>query len=102
MIMYEEFFEMTHTPFVRNVPVEQLYQSPKLDEALGRLRYAAEKQLFAVLTSDPGCGKSTLIRRFAMTLPKDRYILRGGFTKGFWISWDWKRDSTGEMPKECC
>ena len=75
MIMYEEFFEMTHTPFVRNVPVEQLYQSPKLDEALGRLRYAAEKQLFAVLTSDPGCGKSTLIRRFAMTLPKDRYIL---------------------------
>ena len=73
--MYEEFFGMEHTPFVRNVPPEALYESRAMRDALGRLAYAADKQLFAVVTSDPGCGKSTLIRKFCASLEKDRYIL---------------------------
>ena len=73
--MYEEFYEMKRTPFVRNIPSEELYESPAMAEAFARLNYAADRQLFAVLTSDAGCGKSTLIRRFNDNLPKDRYIL---------------------------
>ena len=73
--MYESWFGMEHTPFSRNVPPEYLYESPAIADALGRLAYAADRQLFAVVTSDAGCGKSTLIRRFASTLPKERYIL---------------------------
>ncbi|MFQ9484175.1 MAG: ExeA family protein [Lachnospira sp.] len=53
--MYEEFFELMHTPFTRDIP--------------------ADRQLFAVVTADPGCGKSTLIRMFESRLPKDKYML---------------------------
>ena len=73
--MYEHFFEMVNTPFVRNVPPELLYESPVLKDALGRLKYAANGKLFAVVTADAGCGKSTLIRRFASNLPNDQYVL---------------------------
>lgn len=72
--MYEQFFEMEHTPFSREVPADQLYESPYVADALGRLSYAADHQLFAVVTSDAGCGKSTLIRKFAGSLPKEEYI----------------------------
>lgn len=66
---------MVHTAFSRAVPADQLYESPAIADALGRLSYVADRQLFAVVTADAGCGKSTLIRRFAETLPKDKYIL---------------------------
>ncbi len=73
--MYETFFEMEHTPFVRNVPADRLYESNGFREVLGRLTYAADRQMFAVVTADSGCGKSTLIRRFNQELPKDEYII---------------------------
>lgn len=73
--MYEEFYGMEHTPFTRDVPPDALYESKAMGEALGRLAYAADRQLFAVVTADAGCGKSTLIRKFAASLSKDDYIL---------------------------
>jgi general secretion pathway protein A len=72
--MYEAFFEMEHTPFTRDIPPELLYESPYVTDAIGRLTYAADRQLFAVVTADAGCGKSTLIRKFVASLSKDRYI----------------------------
>lgn len=45
-----------------------------MSEALGRLSYAADRQLFAVITADAGCGKSTLLRRFSGSLSKDEYL----------------------------
>lgn len=72
--MYEHFFEMEHTPFTRDLPPEKLYESSYVADALGRLTYAADRQLFAVLTADAGCGKSTLIRSFVSSLPKEEYI----------------------------
>lgn len=73
--MYESYFEMENTPFTRNIPQDRLYESNAFRETLGRLSYIADRQMFAVVTADPGCGKSTLIRRFASELPKDEYIL---------------------------
>ena len=67
--MYESFFGMEHTPFVRDIPAEKLYESDAFRETLGRLCYVADRQMFAVVTADPGCGKSTLIRRFYSELP---------------------------------
>ena len=72
--MYENFYEMQHTPFVRDVPISELYESSAMSDALGRLAYAADRQLFAVVTADAGCGKSTLIRRFVSSLPKEEYL----------------------------
>lgn len=73
--MYESFFGMEHTPFVRDVPADRLYESDAFRETLGRLTYAADRQKFAVVTADPGCGKSTLIRRFYEELPKSEYLV---------------------------
>ena len=60
--MFEDYFGMEHTPFVRNVPPEDLYESEAFRETLGRLAYAADRQMFAVVTADSGCGKSTLVQ----------------------------------------
>lgn len=73
--MYEAYFEMKQTPFTRNVPSKSLYESSYLADTLGRLTYVADRQLFAIVTGNPGSGKSTLIRRFVSTLPKEDYIV---------------------------
>lgn len=73
--MYEDFFEMEQTPFSRDIPVDRLYHSARTLDAVGRLSYAADRQLFAVVTAEPGCGKSTLIRMFEGSISKDKYML---------------------------
>lgn len=73
--MYESFFCMEHMPFRRNIPADRLYYSKKLEDAVERLRYAADNELFTVVMSEPGCGKSTLIRMVEHSLPKERYTL---------------------------
>ncbi|MBQ6450726.1 MAG: AAA family ATPase [Solobacterium sp.] len=72
--MYENFFEMRNTPFVRDIPSDRLYRSAQIDDAIGRLRYAADNHKFATVMAEPGCGKSTLIRMFVKSLPRDRYL----------------------------
>ena len=42
--MYETFFGMEHTPFVRDVPADKLYESDSFRETLGRLAYVADRQ----------------------------------------------------------
>lgn len=71
--MFESFYGLSRTPFTRDIPTEELYESVMLDETLGRLEYAAERQLFAVITGDCGTGKTTTIRRFAETLDPARF-----------------------------
>lgn len=65
--MYEQFFDMKHTPFTRNVPADQLFESQAMRETLGRLCYAADRQLFAVVTAEPRMWKihfdPTVLRR---------------------------------------
>jgi general secretion pathway protein A len=73
--MYEAFFGMKHTPFTRDIPVEKLYSSIGYEEALGRLVYASERQLFAVLTANVGCGKTTIIRSLSEKLDKDLFTM---------------------------
>ncbi len=71
--MFESFYEMTSTPFSRDIPTDKLYDSSSMEEILGRLIYAAERQLFAVLTGDCGTGKTTMIRRFTDQLDSSKF-----------------------------
>ena len=73
--MYEPFFGIKHTPFVNTIPVDKLYISEKHSEILGRLRYAADGNRFAVVTGGPGIGKSTLGRCFAQTLSPEKFTV---------------------------
>lgn len=49
----ETYFEMMNTPFSRDIQVDRLYVSQQIKEALGKQKYAADRQLFAVVTADP-------------------------------------------------
>lgn len=57
------------------MPTEELYDSVMLDETLGRLQYAAQRQLFAVITEECGTGKTTIIRKFKDNLDQQRYMI---------------------------
>ena len=73
--MYEAFYGMKHTPFGKDIPAGRLYESKQVQDAKGRLLYAADRKQFAVVTGDPGCGKSTLIRLLDASIPKEKYTL---------------------------
>lgn len=72
--MYESYFGMTATPFTRSIPSSMHYESRRISDILGRLSYVADRQLFAVLIADAGCGKSTIIRKFKDSLSHDDYV----------------------------
>jgi type II secretory pathway predicted ATPase ExeA len=71
--MMEQFFHLTQTPFERNIPIEHLYTTPKLDELLSRLDYAARNRKFSVVTGGVGTGKTTAVRKFVASLDKNRF-----------------------------
>lgn len=61
--MYKDYFGMTGEPFARNVPVSEMYESAELKEMAERLRAGIAGNEFMILVSEPGCGKTTLLRR---------------------------------------
>jgi len=73
--MFEPFYELSHTPFSRDIATDQLYSSMMLEETLGRLEYAAQRQLFAVVTGDCGTGKTTIIRKFKDYLDESLFMV---------------------------
>ena len=73
--MFEEFYSLAHTPFSRDIPTQELYGSMMLEETVGRLEYAAKRQLFAVVTGDCGTGKTTTIRRFTQSLDTAKFTV---------------------------
>jgi len=73
--MYESFYELTATPFSRDIPAGELLISTETEELLGRMEYAASKQLFMVVTGDCGTGKTTLVRKFQAMLDPGAFTL---------------------------
>ena len=47
--MFEKFYEFANTPFSRTIPTRNLYKGNDSDELIERLKYAAGRQLFAVV-----------------------------------------------------
>jgi type II secretory pathway predicted ATPase ExeA len=71
--MFEDFYGFNQTPFSRTIPTDKLYRGNDSDELIERLKYAAKRQLFAVMTGDSGTGKTTILRRFHDELQNARY-----------------------------
>lgn len=71
--MFEPFYGLSRTPFTRDIPANELYLPAMLEETLERLEYAAQRQLFAVVTGDCGTGKTTTIRRITAALDAAKY-----------------------------
>lgn len=73
--MFEEFYVFSKTPFSRDIPTQELYDSLYMSELLGRLEYTAERQLFAVVTGECGTGKTTTIRKFKDVLDPQKFLV---------------------------
>lgn len=71
--MMEQFFSFKHTPFERDIPTRHLYTTPKFDELLSRLDYAARHRKFSVITGGVGVGKTTAVRKFVASLDKNSF-----------------------------
>jgi len=69
----EQFFNFKHAPFERDIPTEHLYTTPRFDELLSRLDYAARNRKFIVITGGVGIGKTTAVRKFVASLDKNSY-----------------------------
>jgi len=72
--MFEMFYSFTNTPFSRSIPSNNLYKGNDSDELIERLKYTAQKQLFAVVLGDSGCGKTTTLRRFVDETHNDNFF----------------------------
>jgi type II secretory pathway predicted ATPase ExeA len=71
--MIEQFFNFRHMPFERNIPTDHLYTTPKFDELLSRLDYAARNRKFSVITGGVGIGKTTAVRKFVASLDHNSF-----------------------------
>ena len=71
--MTEQFFNFKQMPFERNIPVECLYATPKFEELVSRLEYAARNRKFSVVTGGVGVGKTTAVRKFVASLDRNSF-----------------------------
>ena len=68
-------FGLTKNPFTKDVPVDELFEHDSAEGALKRLKAAIEGRSSAVLTGDPGTGKTFVLRALEEKLPQSRYRL---------------------------
>lgn len=70
--MYAPFFGFSRLPFDRDLLAEQLFRTPALDELHSRLGYLVATRSMGLLTGEPGCGKSTALRRLRDSLHPEK------------------------------
>lgn len=68
-------------PFSPNVPVEALWRSPKIDHFCWRMDTLAREGGFALITGDPGTGKSVALRTLAAHLADQPDLVTGVLTR---------------------
>ena len=71
--MYESFYELSKTPFSRDIPCKDLYLTPEFSEVVKRMEYVAKNRLFAVISGDCGTGKTTALRCLSERLDPHTY-----------------------------
>lgn len=70
--MYRTFFGFARSPFDRDLPADQLFRAPALDELHARLVYLVETRGIGLVYGEPGSGKSTGLRRLRDALHPDQ------------------------------
>ena len=74
--MYEEYWRLQQKPFENTPDPHFFYYSRKHEEALSRMLYAIrERKGAAILTGEPGCGKTLLSRVLLKELNTEQYQL---------------------------
>jgi len=68
-------------PFLSDIPVEALHKSPRFDHFAWRVEELVMHGGFALVTGDPGAGKSVVMRLLADHLSKLRDVVVGEVTR---------------------
>jgi len=66
-------FGLAKNPFTKDVPVDELFEHDHAEGALRRLKAAVEGHSSAVLTGEPGTGKTFVLRALEEKLPPSRF-----------------------------
>lgn len=72
---YLDYYGMKYNPFGKYVPEDNIYKSNDVREAVSRIEYAVEVDGIALITGDPGTGKTTSVRKYLDELDSERYKL---------------------------
>lgn len=70
----KSFYGLTDIPFQKEVPTSEMFKYPGLDELIERLDYMKRHRGMMLLTSLPGCGKSTAMRCFIESLNANSFL----------------------------
>ena len=68
-------------PFLSDIPIEALHKSPRFDHFAWRVEELVMHGGFALVTGDPGAGKSVVMRMLADHLSKLRDVVVGEVTR---------------------
>lgn len=66
--MFKAFYGLSFDPFSKDIDTKYHFKSKNFNEALDRLDFLKNTKGFGLLTSEPGMGKSFLLRYFARSL----------------------------------
>ena len=75
MTALNDSYAFNSTPFTRSIASPDLYPSRGHREIQGRLSFALQERLPALVTGDVGTGKSTALRAFAHSLDHNLYAV---------------------------
>jgi len=67
-MMFTQYFGLKSNPFVKEIANSALFASKDLRELSSRLEFMKATRGFFLLTSEPGCGKTTVLRQFVDSL----------------------------------
>jgi type II secretory pathway predicted ATPase ExeA len=73
MTTLNDFYGFSATPFSKSIPDPNLFPSRSHQEIQGRLAFALQQRLPALITGDVGTGKSTALRAFTHALDRNLY-----------------------------
>lgn len=71
--MLKEFYSFSKQPFSKELSSADTFMSGSFKEGCARLEYLKNSRGIGMLTGDPGCGKTTLLRKFAASLNPSLY-----------------------------
>lgn len=66
--MYKTFYSLATTPFVKDIPTKDIFQSTCAAEVAARLSFLQRTRGIGLLTGESGAGKTLAIRTFCDTL----------------------------------
>jgi AAA domain-containing protein len=74
-------FGLKWNPFAADVPVDALWRSPKIEHFCWRMESLVREGGFALITGDPGTGKSVALRTLAHHLAALPDVITGVLTR---------------------